>query len=289
METEKMISLYGGTVTIKFNPGNHSYWLTNKKPMERLCGVTTHIGVLDKPALVPWAVGLTVDYIRDHIELLKNGEIEPDQLFQQARNEADKQRDLAAEIGTAIHGWIESHIKGEEPDMPEDAKVLQGVLSFLDWVNDQKVEFLWSERIIYSKKHNYVGTADFGIKIGKNGLKGKRFMGDIKTGNGIYAEVKQQTAAYMSAITEESGEKYDGRWVLRISKETEEQYMAKMEKKMMAGKIKSIPPFKVFEALFLDNDPKSFDRDFKAYLSSKNEYEWKKVAEAELRELKNSN
>lgn len=285
MDQEKIISLYGGSITIKFNPANHSYWLM-KKPMERLCGVTTHIGVLDKPALIPWAVGLTVEFIKENIELLRAGDVEADAIFQQAKAEANKQRDVAAEIGKAIHVWIEAHIKGQEPDMPTDPKVLQGVLSFMDWVNDYKVTFLWSEQIIYSKKHNYVGTADLGIKIGKNGYKGKKFMGDTKSGNGIYVEVKQQTAAYLSAIEEESGEKYDGRWVLRISKETEEEYMAKMEKKVRAGKIKSIPPFKVFEAIFLDDDPKSMDRDFKAYLASKHEYEWKKIAEAELKMLR---
>jgi len=282
METAKIISLYKGSVEIKFNPGNHSYYLTSEKPQKRLCGVTTHIGVLDKPALIPWAVGLTVDYIKDHIELIKSGDVDAYQILRMAKEEANKQRDVAAEIGTAIHAWIEAHIKDESPDIPDDPRVLQGVNNFLEWVEKTTATFLWSERVVYSKKYGYVGTADFGVKI-----NGKKYLADIKTGNGIYAEVKQQTAAYLEAVHEEDGkETYKGRWVLRISKETEEDYKIRMQKKVDAGRLTSIPPFKVFEAIFLDNDPESMDRDFQAYLASKLEYEWKKIAEKELKELR---
>lgn len=289
MRQEKIFELYKGKVKIKFiwdpdNSKTHEYYLVKEDNNKRLCGVTTHIGVLDKPALIPWAVSVAVDFIRDHMDVLKETD-DPDEILKMARAEADKQKDVAADIGKAIHTWIESHIKGEEPDMPEDPKVIQGVNSFLDWVNENKVTFLWSERVVYSKKHGYVGTADLGIKIGINGHRGKKYLADIKTGNGIYAEVKQQTAAYEKAL-EEEGDKYDGRWALRISKDTEEEYLAKQKKKLDAGKIKTIPPYKVFEALFLDKDSKSIDRDFKAYLASIEEYEWKKVAETELKELR---
>ena len=227
MENQEIISsLYGGKVQIRFQPGNHSYWLLGPK-LKRLTGVTTHISVLDKPALIPWEVGLAIDYVRDNIELLRQGDVEANEILRRAKDEANKQKDIAAEIGSATHAWVEQHAKGLEPEMPDDPKVLQGVVSFLDWVADNKVTFLWNERMVYSKKHGYVGTADFGIKFETADHKGKTYMGDLKTGNGIYAEVKQQTAAYLKAIEEESGEHYDGRWVLRISKETEEEYMEK--------------------------------------------------------------
>lgn len=284
-DQEKMISLYDGKVTIKFQPSGHSYWLMTK-PQKRLTGVTTHISVLDKPALIPWAVGLAVDYIEENMESLRHGDMDASEILRLAKEQANTQRDISAEIGSAIHAWVEAHCKGLEPDMPTDEKVLQGVASFLDWVAEYKVTFLWNEQIVYSKKHGYVGTADFAITIGTPGHKGKKYLGDMKTGNGIYAEVKQQTAAYLKALEEESGDHYDGRWVLRISKETEEQYMEKMNKKLEKGKIKSIPAFKVFEAVFLDNDLESLNRDFSAYLASKQEYEWKAIAEKELKEAR---
>jgi len=284
MSENKSHKLYNGTVNINFMAGNHSYWLDVKGKKQRLTGVTTHLSILDKSApLMIWAVGLAVGYIKDNLETIRQGDIEANEILKLAKDQANKQRDLAAEIGSAIHAWVESHAKGEKPDMPTDNKVLQGVLSFLDWVNEYKVTFMWNEQIVYSKKYGYVGTADFGIKLGLNGYKGKKYLGDMKTGNNIYCEVKQQTAAYLKAMEEESGDHYDGRWVLRVSKETEEEYMEKMMKKLDAGKIKEIPSYKVFEAVFLDNDPKSLNRDFSAYLASKENWEWKKTAEEELK------
>lgn len=278
---EKIIKLYNNKIEIKFNPNNHSYWLIGKLGrLTRLTGVTTYLGILDKPALIPWAVGLTVDYIRDHLDVINQ---EPNKILKEAQDEAQKQRDIAAEIGKAIHAWIESHIKGEEPEMPQDPKVLQGVNAFLDWVADNKVKFLWSEKIVYSKKFGYVGTADLGVQIGK-----KKYLADIKTGNGIYTEAILQTAAYLEAINEENQwikntkEKYDGRIIIRISKETEEEYNERMQKKLDDGKIIEIPKYEIFKMVILDNR-EQFKKDFEAFLAVKKVYEWKKQAELLLK------
>lgn len=277
---DKIVSLYKGKVKIKYSDSSHGYWLVSAKPVRRLTGVTTHLGVLDKPALIPWAVGLTVDFIREHMDLLNTDDAE--KILKLAKDESGKQRDLAAEIGTAIHNWIEAHIQGHKPGMPDDPKVLRGVNAFLDWVDEYKVQFEWAERILYSQKHDYVGRGDMGIRIGVKPYKRGLYLGDTKTANNIYPEVKAQTAAYLKADEEESGTEYDGRWVLRISKETEEEYTARMEKKVAAGKLGSIPPYKVFEAVFLDSDPKSLKRDFDGYIACKSAYDWLKLAGKEL-------
>jgi hypothetical protein len=285
---KKEIKLYNGEVTVIFNDSNHSYWTESKElkkdgnpKLKRLCGVTTYCGIVDKSqALIPWAVNTTVDYIRDRIDLLK--EAKGNEILEMARGEADRQKDLSAEIGKAIHKWVEDHINGKEPEMPDDSRVLEGVNNFLEWKEKNKVKFLWTEKIVYSRSHEYVGTADTGIEI-----KGKKYLLDIKTGNAIYPEVKMQTAAYLKAEMEESGIEYAGRYALRISKETKEEYTNRMEEKVARYKRPcEYPKYQLFEALFLDEDPEELDKDFKGFLATMTLKEWKDKAFKNLISLK---
>ena len=285
MPKYKDIMLYGGDVHIKFDEKNHAYWkLDGDNPkkngdprMKRLTGVTTYCGIVDKTKfLIPWAVDTTVEFVRQHIDMIqdKSG----NELLELARHESDKQRDLAAEIGSAIHKWIEQYIQKEKPEMPDDPKVLEGVVSFLKWQETEKIIFDWSEKVVYSKKHGYVGTADIGIRKGES-----KYLVDIKTGNNLYEEVKMQTAAYLMALEEETKQDYAGRYVIRISKETEADYMKRMEDKNSRKKNPSqIKPYKIFEAVYLDEDRESLTKDYKAFLSAKRLHEWKATAWKEL-------
>lgn len=255
--------LYNDSVKILFYPDSHQYWLIGEDgKKKRLCGVTSYLSMIDKSnALVPWAVNITVDYIRNNIAMLQNN---PSELLRLAKEESNNQKDQAAELGKAIHLWISEHIKGNNPEMPDDDQVKKGVESFIDWVIAHKVKFIDSERVVYSKNHGFVGTLDMIIEI-----DGKKYLGDIKTGNAIYDEAKAQTAAYLHAYNEEFNENFDGRMILRISKETESEYVARMEKK---GKT-DYPKYQVFEPVFLENE--SFATDLNAFLSAMNIYRWK--------------
>lgn len=268
MPDYKEIKLYNGEVTILFNEAMHAYYIKEEK-MKRLCGVTTYCGALNKPFLIPWAVNTAIDYVRDHIDLLQNGAISGDSILEMARQESDRVKEESADLGKAIHKWIEDHIMGRKPEMPDDDRIMLGVNSFLKWVADNKIKFLWAEKVVYSREYGYVGTADIGIEIGK-----KMYLVDIKTGNSIYPEVKLQTSAYAKAIEEEKGKKFAGRWAVRLSKETEDEYYQRMGKK----KMKNIPPFKIFEAIMLDEDPAEMDNDFKNFLHAMDLVNWQKEA-----------
>lgn len=271
MPNYKEAKLYNGAVTILFDDSidpdtgkqKHIYYLVEAGKKKRLCGVTTFIGVLDKPALIPWAVGVTIDYVREHLNELQNDSYE---ILEKAKKESQNQKDIAGEIGKQIHKWVEQHIKGEQPEMPEDDRVLMGINNFIDWVAEYKVEFKASEILIYSQSFNYVGCADIIATI-----DGQDYLLDIKTSNQIYQEVRLQTAAYKMAYEEETGKKLKGRWVLRISKENEDEYIARMEKK---GK-PDYPPFKIFEAVNLGED--TFE-DFNGFTACMELYRWKQGA-----------
>lgn len=266
---DQQVQLYGGDVQISFKESNHSYWIQEEKK-RRLTGVTTFLNVINKPYLIPWAVNKTIDHIKDNMEALQSGDhMAVNDILYGAKKAADRERDLAAEIGSAIHKWVEDYINKNPIEMPEDPRVLQGTLAFLEWVDKTKVEFVASEKIVYSKTHDYVGTLDIEAKI-----KGKRYLIDVKTGNAIYPEARLQTAAYMAADIEETDNDYEGRWILRISKETEEEYIARMEKK---GK-SDYPEYQVFEAVYLDEDKDSFESDFSTFLSAVHLHRWQKSA-----------
>ena len=116
-----------------------------------------------------------------------------------------------------VHEWAENFVKGNKPEVPTDEKVLNGVSAFLDWAKKNEVRFVSSERVVYSKKHNFIGMMDAEAEI-----DGKLCVVDFKTSSGLYPEHSVQTAAYQLAA-EEEGSQYSGeRWVARFDKETGE-------------------------------------------------------------------
>jgi hypothetical protein len=252
----KTVTLYGGEIKVQFEEGEHRYYVNG----EYKEGVTTYLKAINKPALIPWAVKQTVAYVRSHLEELQAGKIsleqfKTDEILYGASREADRQRDYAAEIGTAIHGWIEQHIKRQRPEMPEDPMILNGVNAFLKWKDEHKAKLLKSEKIIYSKQYDYTGIVDIIAEIG-----GKPYIVDIKTSNGIYDEMRLQVAAYMHAEQEEGGQKYAGRWIIRLGKQV---------------RVDGEPEV---EAVYLDQDKNSFKNDFAAFVHIMEFYRWQKRA-----------
>lgn len=272
--------LYGGKVKGKFlgptedKPNRHMYYVNG----ERVSGATTFLGIKDKSvALVSYSKEQTIKHLLP--TLSKSGTVTEEQLVQ-ALYEDDRNTKAAADLGSAIHDWIEKYInhrlskKNAMPEMPEDENILTGVTSFLDWESAHKVKFLWSEKVLYSRKHDYIGKADFGAVV-----DGKVCLCDIKTGNGMYNSVRAQTAAYAMADTEESKTKYDGRWAIRIAKETKAEYLERMKLKNRIREVLKKDPqpvdeYKTFEAVFLDEDKNSIKQDFSAFLAHVELYRW---------------
>ena len=256
-------SLYKGKVQGKFYPKSHAYYVNGK----RKTGVTTYCGMKDKSAgLVSWAVGLFRDYL---LELFEAGEKIIEQHILDGAILHEKKKTEAADIGTEVHDWIERFIKGENPDMPERREAQIGVNAFIDWTKANKVKFMSSERIVYSKRYDYIGKMDIEAKV-----NGKLSLIDIKTSNDIRNDYYMQTAAYVRADEEESDREYRGRWILRVSKETEKEYIARMKKKndirVKFGKEPvEFPDYQVFEAKDLDEEDANMERDFKAFLACK--------------------
>lgn len=177
-------------------------------------GVTTILRVIDKPALMPWAIGVTRDY---WLEAVTAGRTDFKAIHKESWTANKKISKDAANDGTNVHQYAEAFFKKLPlPELLTD-QAKRGVEAFHKWLDAHKIEILSSERRVFSKEHYFAGTCDFVAKI--DGVMG---VGDIKTSSGIYPEMRMQTAAYQQALQEEKGLKFEVRWIIRFDKKTGE-------------------------------------------------------------------
>jgi len=205
--------LYDGSVELMFDDSNHSYWVNG----ERVIGVTTPLGVINKPALMGWALKLAGEAIISSITAGKTyDEIEIRNIAETAKKAHVGASQNAKDIGTLCHQWLEDYIAGKNPPDPVHPAINAVSKQFLKWEKENPtLEILESERPIYSLKHNYAGTMDFIFK-----LDGKVYLGDFKTSTGIWDENWYQVAAYRMAFQEENPDfKIDGQMIFRFDKE----------------------------------------------------------------------
>jgi CRISPR/Cas system-associated exonuclease Cas4 (RecB family) len=177
-------------------------------------GVTTILRCVDKPALMPWAIGVTRDY---WLEAVNAGRTDFKQIHKESWSANKKISKTAADIGKQVHLYAECYFKNQPaPELTTD-QAKRGVEAFHKWLEAHKVVVKASERLVFSKEHYYAGTCDFVAEI-----DGVLSVGDIKTSSGIYPEMRMQTAAYQHALEEEKDMKFDVRWIVRFDKKTGE-------------------------------------------------------------------
>ena len=216
---DKVISLYNGSIKIEYFDRYHQYFVNGRKSI----GVTTVTGVIDKSrVLIYWAINLSKNYL---LEVAQKGQITAEHIETASKLHAQRKEEAAA-LGTQVHKWAEDYIgakisKRIDIALPTDERVLNGVLAFLKWVKEHKVKFLESERVIYSKKHKYIGTMDCVFTMGEEKHKIKH-VGDFKTSKGVYDEMIFQVTAYEEAYKEETKAKFGDKFILRFDKETAE-------------------------------------------------------------------
>ena len=207
---------------LTFNEKEHLYFLDGN-PMT---GVTTILKVISKgDGLIQWAANEAVKYIKERGKEESGRPITwlvDEAILEEARFAHRKKKEEAGSSGTDVHALIEMLIKeaietagGLILDAKSENKQVQ---NFIDWAMRDEVKFLASEKRVYNDDESlwYAGTADFTAEI-----KGKRFVGDIKTGNQIYPEAFYQMAAYRAALERMGEEKFDGSVVVNINKKGE--------------------------------------------------------------------
>lgn len=209
-------NLYNGEIVLDFDPERHWYYVNG----EYVPSVTTVTRYLDKSGpLMWWAVNSTIKFLEATIKPGVIDEIQLKKILEEARKKHQEKKEDAATVGGLIHKWIQEYIewqlgRGEEPKEPINDQMKLGMQAFLAWSKDHNVKFKETEKKVYSKKYGYAGTIDF---IGK--VNGKSSVVDFKTGSGPWYEHVLQISAYKEAYEEETKEKLEERWILKIDKE----------------------------------------------------------------------
>ena len=210
-------SLYNGKHEAKYFDKSHRYTIdgVRKKSVTGILGVAKETDIL-----IMWAVKMARLYL---LEIIESGGMITIGDVLEACTAWRTKRDTAAGLGTQVHDWIETYVKAqqtgdEEPELPTDEKVLNGVTGFLSWVGENDIEFLDSEFIVYSEKYDYTGKPDAVAKV--NGLL---TLVDYKTGSVVDWSAHAQVSAYLEAIAEEKGKNmFKNRVIVQISKDTGE-------------------------------------------------------------------
>jgi hypothetical protein len=171
---------------------NRGSWHQYLDGDHELPGVTTILNaVLAKPALVGWASRSSADYVIDHWDELL--EMEPSARFAAVRGAADRTSKSAMGRGTRIHELGEQLVHGVEVDVPDE--LVGPVEAYARWLDTWHVVPHYTETPVASRRWQYGGTWDL---MGSD-LRGLTFLGDIKTGSGVYPETALQLAAYRYA------------------------------------------------------------------------------------------
>jgi hypothetical protein len=174
---------------------------------QRLPSVTTVLDIVAKPALGPWYAKEERRYFETAmLEVLSRpGARDPEYVLAAVAEAvtgvkaADREKQKAATIGTAVHAGIEWELRqrlgedaGPEPRLPEAAA--WAVESWKDWAKSVALEPLAIERTVCCLECGYAGTLDLYARV-----KGVLTVLDWKSGKAIYPEAFLQNLAYRHA------------------------------------------------------------------------------------------
>lgn len=176
---------------------------------EKLPGVTTVLGLLDKPALVGWAGKLCAEA---GWKAAKSGEGIP-----YWRDVCYGKRDKAAQDGTRAHDLFEQYLNGEivtrsETDTDGAWRAFENAK---EWAEGLSIKFhVWPhERPLVDIGMGFAGTPDALAKQGDSVM-----IADWKTG-GVYKEQIIQLAAYRHLLKEVDGIEVSGAHLVRFHRE----------------------------------------------------------------------
>ena len=152
----------------------HQKYVSESGSGEIFPGVTTILGVINKPHLVPWANKLGLQGI-----------------------DSTRYVDATATVGTLAHEMVQEYLGGpswdrgryapEEVDLAENA-----LLKFFEWEKHVgSLETIAIEKQMVHEPRRYGGTVDWIGRIG-----GKTWLIDFKTSKALYAEHVYQVSAY---------------------------------------------------------------------------------------------
>lgn len=215
METKK-IKLYNffgpGKVIIEYNDKDHRYLVNG----ERVISVTEATSIVDKSdALCGWTAKQMGLYLLAEKE--KGNDIITEELVNRAKREYRLIKTEEADLGKIIHQWCSDFILKKNPEIPDDERAVNGITAFLKFQRENKLKFIESEKIGYSKKYKYCGIIDAVAKQGKDLI-----LIDFKSSNNLYQEHFLQVCGYVIMYEEMTKKHIDKVILIKLGKTTGE-------------------------------------------------------------------
>jgi hypothetical protein len=164
-------------------------------PLGPMRSVTTILDTINKPALFHWSAREVAACAIDHLPYLARlrGRPAREQAFTWLRKAAERKRDTAGELGTAIHLHAQARILGTPmPEPTEDQAPY--VAAFDRFLADWMPVYEATELVVANTAEGYGGTCDAWIRLPDNPLTVAII--DYKTGRGVWGEAPLQVASY---------------------------------------------------------------------------------------------
>jgi hypothetical protein len=160
-----------------------------------------------KPALVGWAKKVTAEYAVNNLPMLNDlASHDPKGAIDWLKGAAYRDRDVAADLGTAIHDAVEDVTSGRAVDLDSLPPVVRAsVEQFVQFVDVVQPLYLASEAVVVNDTHGYAGTLDAIVTTSHPALvewfelDPVTLLLDYKSGKGVYPETGLQLAAYRNA------------------------------------------------------------------------------------------
>jgi len=199
--------------------------------------VTNICGVINKPALVPWAANLErLHVVSAAVEAYRIVSAQPQAVEPSAyrsRLEASlgqrahqRRLDQAGNIGTAAHAIIEQRLRAQLSGSREtrdattvDPAAIRCADSFMAWQREMGLRPELIEQVVYSRTHQYAGTLDLVATVADEQGVTRRVLIDFKTGARVYAESFLQAAMYTVALGEMGHGLIDAAYIVRLPKD----------------------------------------------------------------------
>lgn len=232
------MKIYQGRAVIQMSEQRHTYSLRIPAlGIERLWQPSTTgvLGIIDKPALIPWSIGQMRQYAEIKLDELDGETVSIKDVRDILADAKENWRDLsgAANIGSLAHRYLHAELSyragvlTERPTMTIKADTVlapnftqemidlagASITAGLQFLDEHHVEPIMFERMMWSPTHGVVGTADLIAKV-----DGVLSVLDWKTSSAIFPEYHLQTACYAMMAMEEFGDVIQDRYVVNVKK-----------------------------------------------------------------------
>ncbi len=187
------------------NDTDHGRYYTDPAGGPALVSVTNVLGTsVSKPALMPWAVKVTVEWILDRrMEVARRALTDRVALVKEIKAVHRDTSERAADLGTRIHNGAEARMLGAP--VADDPEILPYIAQFDRFVQlwgiDPERDVVATEITCMHRRLGYAGTADLMVWL-PTGPRGRRelWLIDYKTSatrsaKSVYPEYTQQLAA----------------------------------------------------------------------------------------------